>query len=119
MQRNARVTLRVDSVTNARSYVPSDGCTSSAGILRVRAPQIVAALNGVAQGAAAFGVDTMYMAEEAGAHGSVLPLASRTLECFDRASREGMGAVDSVAYPAYLIAQQEGAAKRPIAAAAD
>jgi 3-hydroxyisobutyrate dehydrogenase len=84
----------------------------SAGILRVRAPQIVAALNGEASGAAAFDVDTMrkdlrYMAEEAAAHGTSLPLASRTLECFDRASREGNGGVDGVAYPAYWIAQQK------------
>jgi 3-hydroxyisobutyrate dehydrogenase len=87
----------------------------SAGILRVRAPQIVAALHGEASGAAAFDVDTMrkdlrYMADEATAHGSSLPVASRTLECFDRASREGSGGVDSVAYPAYWIAHQKTAA---------
>jgi len=84
-----------------------------AGILRARAPQIVAALKGRTTDAAAFDVDTMrkdlrYMAEEATAHGDTLPLASRTLECFDRASREGSGGVDSVAYPAYWIAQQLG-----------
>jgi 3-hydroxyisobutyrate dehydrogenase len=95
-----------------------------AAILRARGPQIIAALNGAAGGAPAFDVDTMrkdlsYMTREASAHGVSLPLTERTLECFDRASREGMGAVDSVAYPAYLIAQQEGAAKRPIAAAGD
>jgi 3-hydroxyisobutyrate dehydrogenase len=86
-----------------------------AAILRARAPQIVAAMNGSASGAAAFDVDTMrkdlrYMAEEATAHGSSLPLASRTLECFDRASHEGSGGVDSVAYPAYWIARQKAAA---------
>jgi 3-hydroxyisobutyrate dehydrogenase len=85
-----------------------------AGILRVRAPQIIAALDGAPSGAAAFDVDTMrkdlrYMAEEAAAHGSSLPLTSRTLECFDRASREGSGGVDGVAYPAYWIAQQRAA----------
>jgi len=83
-----------------------------AGILRMRSPQIVAALNGDASGAAAFDVDTMrkdlrYMAEEAAAHGSSLPLANHTLECFDRASRDGSGRVDSVAYPAYWIARQK------------
>jgi hypothetical protein len=46
------------------------------------------------------------MAQEATGHGSSLPLAGRTLECFDRASREGNGGVDGVAYPAYWIAQQ-------------
>jgi 3-hydroxyisobutyrate dehydrogenase len=95
----------------------------AAGILRARAPQIVAALHGDSSGAAAFDVDTMrkdlrYMAQEAAIHGGSLPLASRTLECFDRASREGNGGVDSVAYPAYWIAQREAAAKdgpRPVA----
>jgi len=86
-----------------------------AAVLRVRASQIVAAMNGDAPGAAAFDVDTMrkdlrYMAEEASAQGSSLPLVNRTLECFDRASREGSGGVDSVAYPAYWIGRQKAAA---------
>jgi 3-hydroxyisobutyrate dehydrogenase len=86
-----------------------------AGILRMRAPQIVAALSGATSGAAAFDVDTMrkdlrYMADEATARGGSLPLANRTLECFDRASREGKGGVDSVAYPAYWIARQKALA---------
>jgi 3-hydroxyisobutyrate dehydrogenase len=86
-----------------------------AAVLRTRAPQIVAAMNGDTSGAAAFDVDTMrkdlrYMAQEATAHGSSLPLANRTLECFDHASCEGRGGVDSVAYPAYWIAQQKVAA---------
>jgi 3-hydroxyisobutyrate dehydrogenase len=86
-----------------------------AAVLRARAPQVVAALRGDPSGAAAFDVDTMrkdlrYMAQEAIAHGSSLPLATRTLECFDRASREGRGSVDSVAYPAYWLAQQKAVA---------
>ncbi len=83
-----------------------------AAVLRARAPQVVAAMHGDPLGAAAFDVDTMrkdlrYMAQEATAHGSSLPLATRTLECFDRAAREGRGGVDSVAYPAYWLAQQK------------
>ena len=67
-------------------------------------------------GAPAFDVDTMrkdlrYMAQEAAAHGSSLPLVERTLECFDGAGREGRGSVDSVAYPAYWIAREKGALK--------
>ena len=86
-----------------------------AAVLRARAPQVVAAMNGKTSGAAAFDVDTMrkdlrYMADEATVHGSSLPLANRTLECFDRASREGSGGVDSVAYPAYWIARQKAVA---------
>jgi 3-hydroxyisobutyrate dehydrogenase len=86
-----------------------------AAILRTRASEIAAAMNGDPSGAAAFDVDTMrkdlrYMAEEANTHGSALPLANRTLECFDRASYEGGGGVDSVAYPAYWIARQQAVA---------
>jgi 3-hydroxyisobutyrate dehydrogenase len=86
-----------------------------AAVLRTRAAQIIAAMNGATSGAVAFDVDTMrkdlrYMAQEASAHGSSLPLANRTLECFDRASREGSGGVDSVAYPAYWVAQQKAVA---------
>jgi hypothetical protein len=94
-----------------------------AGILRTRASEIAAAMNGDPSGPAAFDVDTMrkdlrYMAEEANAHGSALPLANRTLECFDRASYEGGGGVDSVAYPAYWIARQQAVANgRPRPAA--
>jgi 3-hydroxyisobutyrate dehydrogenase len=83
----------------------------AAGILRIRASQIVTAMKGGAAGAAAFNVDTMrkdlrYMADQAATEGSSLPLAERTRECFDRASREGAGNVDSVAYPAYWLAHQ-------------
>jgi 3-hydroxyisobutyrate dehydrogenase len=85
-----------------------------ASILRARGPQIIAALRGDNVGAATFDVDTMrkdlrYMAQEALSHGSSLPLASRTLECLDRASREGGGGVDGVAYPAYWIAHSRPA----------
>ena len=62
--------------------------------------------------------DLRYMAQEANAHRSALPLANRTLECFDRASYEGGGGVDSVAYPAYWIARQQAVANgRPRRAA--
>jgi 3-hydroxyisobutyrate dehydrogenase len=94
-----------------------------AAILRTRASEIAAAMHGDASGAAAFDVDTMrkdlrYMAQEANAHRSALPLANRTLECFDRASHEGGGGVDSVAYPAYWIARQKAVANgRPRPAA--
>ena len=87
-----------------------------AAILRTRASQILAAMKGDAPGAAAFDVDTMrkdlrYMEQEAVVHDSSLPLAKRTLECFDRASREGGGQVDGVAYPAYWISRQRAAAR--------
>jgi 3-hydroxyisobutyrate dehydrogenase len=89
-----------------------------ASILKTRAPQILAALDGEAPAVATFDVDTMrkdlrYMAMEAAARHASLPLADRTLECFDRASREGSGGVDSVAYPAYWIARHKGQSVEP------
>jgi 3-hydroxyisobutyrate dehydrogenase len=86
-----------------------------AGVLKARGAQIVAALAGDAPGPPAFDVDTMrkdlrYMAQEAAMHDAWLPVAARTLECFDRVSYEGQGHVDSVAYPAYWIARQKAAA---------
>jgi 3-hydroxyisobutyrate dehydrogenase len=82
-----------------------------ATLLRARGPQVAAAFEGPASGPPAFDVDTMrkdlgYMFQEATARGISLPLVLRTLECFDRTSREGMGALDSVAYPAYVVNQQ-------------
>ncbi len=88
-----------------------------AAILRARGAQIVAALRGQDSGPPAFDVDTMrkdllYMIQEAGGQGRSLPLAHRTLENFDLASRAGKGRIDGVAYPAYWIA-------RPTAAGGD
>ncbi|HEX4781195.1 MAG TPA: NAD(P)-dependent oxidoreductase, partial [Usitatibacter sp.] len=92
-----------------------------AAILRTRGPQVAAAIKAGASGPPAFDVDTMrkdlgYMFQEGNARGIPLPLVVRTLECFDRASREGMGALDSVAYPAYVLNQQAKAAP-PVAGA--
>jgi 3-hydroxyisobutyrate dehydrogenase len=89
-----------------------------AGILRARGEQIVGALHGNAPAAAAFDVDTMrkdlrYMVQEAAIHESALPLASRTLECFDRASHDGGGNTDGVAYPAYWVSHGGSAAAAP------
>lgn len=86
-----------------------------ATILRTRGAQIVAGFKGAASGPSAFDVDTMrkdlrYMAAEAAAHGHTLPLVGGTLECFDRASRDGGGRVDGADYPAYWIEHQAIAA---------
>ena len=98
-----------EAVDAARAVELLGDSNIGASILRTRATQIVAALNGTPSGAVTFDVDTLrkdlrYMAEEARAHGRVLPLVSRTLECFDRAAREGKGHLDSAAYPAYWLA---------------
>ncbi len=113
--------LLIDPSTNAALAVDLLADSNiGAAVLRARAPQVIAAMKGDAPGAAAFDVDTMrkdlrYMDQEAAAHGSSLPLANRTLECFDRASREGGGGVDSVAYPAYWISRQRAVANGRLA----
>jgi 3-hydroxyisobutyrate dehydrogenase len=87
----------------------------AAGILRARAPQIVASLHGQAPGSAAFDVDAMrkdlrYMLQEGAARGAVLPLAGRTLQALDLAASEGAGKVDSTSYPAYWLARHASSA---------
>ena len=108
--------LDASAVDAARAIDLLADSNIGAAILQARAPQIIAAINGDASGPVAFDVDTVrkdlfYMAQEASAHGRSLPLANRTLECFNLASREGRGSMDSVAYPAYWIASQKAAAK--------
>ena len=85
-----------------------------AGVLRTRAAEIVAALDGKAPARATFDVDALRkdlnaMIDEAASHRATLPLASRTLECLELAAREGLGGLDAVAYPAYWVAQREAA----------
>ena len=41
------------------------------------------------------------MIDEGRALGVALPVASRALECFDRASGDGLGAADCTKLPAY------------------
>lgn len=91
----------------------------AAGILKVRAPQIVESLQGQARGSAAFDVDTMrkdlrYMLQEAAARGAVLPLAGGTLQALDLASSQGAGKVDSTSYPAYWLARHDFPASREV-----
>ena len=88
-----------------------------ASILRTRGPEIVAAVKGAPSGKPAFDVDTMrkdlrYMAQEAKERGGSVPLVDRTLECLDRAARDGNGRLDGVNYPAYWVERQRAAETR-------
>jgi 3-hydroxyisobutyrate dehydrogenase len=92
----------------------------AAGILKSRVGEIAGAFNGAAALPASFDVDTMrkdlrYMVDAAAADGGPLPVAARVLECFDRASANGGGGVDGVAYPAYWLREhpRHGAQMRP------
>jgi len=83
------------------------GDTSGApNVLKARGATIAAALAGTPPGAVTFDVDSMRkdlrsMLDEAQAAGRALPVAERALECFDRASREGLGAADCSMVPVH------------------
>src|SRR6266513_1735691 len=80
-------------------------------VLKVRGPAIAAALAGKDPGGATFNVDSIRkdlrtMLEEARALGRELPVAQRTLECFDRAARNGLGTADAAMLPASWLRSQ-------------
>ena len=80
-------------------------------VLKVRGPALAAALAGKDPGGATFNVDSIRkdlrtMLEEARALGRELPVTQRTLECFDRAARDGLGAADAAMLPASWLRSQ-------------
>src|SRR2546422_3010542 len=80
-------------------------------VLKVRGPAVAAALAGKDPGGATFNVDSIRkdlrtMLEEARALGRELPVTQRTLECFDRAARDGLGAADAAMLPASWLRSQ-------------
>jgi len=83
-----------------------------AGILKARGAQVAAALKGKRTGAASFDIDFMRkdlrdMLEEAKALGTSLPVAARTLKCFDETSLADFGEIDATQYPAWWISRTE------------
>jgi len=73
-------------------------------VLKVRGPSIAAALNGGDSGPVTFDVDSIRkdlqtMIEEAQGFGGTLPVTARALECFDQASRDGLGKSDAAVLP--------------------
>jgi 3-hydroxyisobutyrate dehydrogenase len=83
-----------------------------AGILKARGALVAAALAGKDTGAPSFDVDFMRkdlrdMLQEAKALGVALPVAARTLEGFDEASRAAFGKIDATQYPAWWISHAE------------
>jgi len=80
-------------------------------VLKVRGPAVAAALAGKDPGGATFNVDSIRkdlrtMLEEARALGRELPVTQRTLECFDRAARNGLGTADAAMLPASWLRSQ-------------
>ena len=79
-------------------------------VLKVRGPAIAAALKGQDTGAITFDIDSIRkdlqtMIEEGTSLGGTLPVTARALECFDQASREGMGKGDATLLPVRWLKQ--------------
>ncbi len=73
-------------------------------VLKVRGPALAAALTGKDTGVITFDIDSLRkdlqtMIEEAQALGGTLPVTARALECFDEASRAGLGKGDATLLP--------------------
>ena len=73
-------------------------------VLKVRGPAIAKALQDQDTGAVTFDIDSIRkdlqtMIEEAQALGGTLPVTARALECFDEASRDGLGKGDATLLP--------------------
>ncbi len=71
-------------------------------VLKVRGPMIAKAIGGEEVKSVTFDVDLIRkdlraMIEEGAANGFAFPVAERALECYDEASREGLGAADVTA----------------------
>src|SRR2546427_1024484 len=80
-------------------------------MLKARGKAIASVLAGNDPGPVTFDVDSMRkdmrtMIEEARALGRELPVTQRTLECFDRAARDGLGAADAAMLPASWLRSQ-------------
>jgi 3-hydroxyisobutyrate dehydrogenase len=87
-----------------------------ATVLKARGESVAEALDGKPAATASFDLNFMRkdlrdMVQDAKALGVSLPVAMRTLRCYDQASRAGFGNIDGTQYPAWWIAHAAG--KRP------
>ncbi len=79
-------------------------------VLKSRGASLAAALGGIAPDPVTFDIDSIRkdlrtMLEEGRSLGRELPLTAKALECFDQASRNGLGAADAVMMTAGFVAQ--------------
>ena len=79
-------------------------------VLKSRGASLAAALGGIAPDPVTFDIDSIRkdlrtMLEEGRSLGRELPLCAKALECFDQASRNGLGAADAVMMTAGFVAQ--------------
>ncbi|HEX2654392.1 MAG TPA: NAD(P)-dependent oxidoreductase [Xanthobacteraceae bacterium] len=95
--------LKLDPAQMIDLFTETSGGTNA---LKVRGPAIAAMLSGGDPGLTGFDIDSgrkdlRTMIAEAKSRGIELPLAERTLACFDEASREGWGGRDGSTMPVF------------------
>ena len=77
-------------------------------VLKTRGPSLIAALGGVAPDPVTFDIDSIRKdlrttLEEGRALGRELPISAKALECYDAASRKGLGPADAVMMTAGFV----------------
>jgi 3-hydroxyisobutyrate dehydrogenase len=103
------LSLLKNSGLTAEKIMDIIGDTSGApAMLKNRGPQIAAVLAGREPPAVSVDVDTLRkdlreMLDEARALGATLPVAAAALECYDAASRAGLGAKDCTVLPRFTL----------------
>lgn len=79
-------------------------------VLKTRGPSLIGALRGIAPDPVTFDIDSIRkdlrtMLEEGRALGYELPVSATALECYDEASRNGLGPADAVMMTASFVGQ--------------
>ena len=85
--------------------------SSGPTILKSRGPSLIGALNGIAPDPVTFDIDSIRkdihtMLEEGRSLGRDLPLSAKALQCYDEASRNGLGSADAVMMTASFAARK-------------
>ena len=93
--------LKVDPARLMDIFADTSG---GPNVLKVRGAAIAKAMQGGEISPVTFDIDSVRkdlrtMLEEGAAHGFELPVTKRALECYDEASREGMGTIDGAMMP--------------------
>ncbi len=99
--------LRLDPAKLIEIFSETSG---GPNVLKTRGPSLAGALGGAAPSPVTFDIDSIRkdlrtMLEEGRALGRDLPLSARALECYDEASRNGLGAQDAVMMSASFAAR--------------
>ncbi len=100
----ALLLCRAQGVDPARLIDLFSDTAGGANVLRIRGTEIATALSGGKTGDISFDIDSIRkdlrsMLDEARAIGATLPVAQRTLECFDKVAQDGLGGMDAVTLP--------------------